>query len=401
MFLPKKPIVMKTLLKNIVLFFSLTIGLAAAYTNDIGLSLSFDSNRLNLKLSVSEVFNTLKNNVTNNYGTNNLEIHQKFESRIARLTYTCNFGDSGKTRHHQSAADEEKGRVKGANYKESILIINYIHQMKTNRKVALVTGASSGMGNQIAKTLLGAGYIVYGAARRLDKMANIQELGAWAIEMDLTDDISIRLGVQTIIDIEGKIDILVNNAGFGSYGAVEDVAMFNARRQLEVNVIAAARLSQLVIPYMREQQWGRIINITSIGGKFANALGGWYHASKFALEGLSDSLRNEVKQFGIDVVVIEPGAIKSDWDAIATKNLLRDSGHGYYREMAQRFIKGLRNNFSHASEPAVISDIVLKAIRAKAPKTRYAGGFFARPMLFLRRILSDRMMDKFLNSQLS
>jgi short-subunit dehydrogenase len=113
----------------------------------------------------------------------------------------------------------------------------------------------------------------------------------------------------------------VNNAGYGSYGAVEDVPMSDARQQIEVNVFGAARMAQLVIPHMRAQNFGRIINVTSIGGKLATPLGGWYHASKFALEGLSDSLRNEVAQFGIDVVVIEPGGVKSEWGDIAASNL--------------------------------------------------------------------------------
>jgi len=179
------------------------------------------------------------------------------------------------------------------------------------KKIVLITGVSAGMGKETAKLLLEQGYMVYGAARRLDKMADIKALGVKILEMDITNDAALAEGIDTIIKAEGRIDVLINNAGFGSYGAVEDVPMSNARYQLEVNLFGTARLIQLVLPYMRKQRYGRIINISSIGGKFAGPLGGWYHASKFALEGLSDSLRNEVKPFGIDVVVIEPGGVKS------------------------------------------------------------------------------------------
>ena len=183
-------------------------------------------------------------------------------------------------------------------------------------KIVLITGASSGIGKATAKLLLKKGYIVYGAARRLDKMKDLEQLGAKLLHMDLTDDSIMVSGIEEIITCEGRIDVLINNAGFGSYGAIEDVAIESARYQLEVNVFGAARLMQLVLPYMRKAQFGKIVNISSIGGKLANPFGGWYHASKFALEALSDSLRMEIKHFGIDVILIEPGGVKSEWSDI-------------------------------------------------------------------------------------
>ena len=179
------------------------------------------------------------------------------------------------------------------------------------------------MGKEMARHLFQDGNIVYGAARRVEKMDDIKQLGVKILAMDVTDEASMLAGIETIIKAEGRIDVLINNAGFGSYGAIEDVPISDARYQLEVNVFGAARLTQLVLPHMRQQRSGKIINISSIGGKFAAALGGWYHASKFALEALSDSLRNEVKQFGIDVVVIEPGGIKSEWSNIAIEKIGR------------------------------------------------------------------------------
>lgn len=265
------------------------------------------------------------------------------------------------------------------------------------KKVVLITGASSGIGKTMAKHLAENGFQVYGAARRIDKM---KDLGINILPMDVTDEASMTTAVETLIAKEGRIDILVNNAGFGSYGAVEEVPIADARYQLEVNVFGAARLIQLVLPYMRRQKEGRIINISSIGGKVAMPLGGWYHASKFALEAISDALRNEVKQFGIDVVVIEPGGIQSEWADIAVGHGLKNSANGPYKMMTEKFA-GLQANFGHrASDPLVIARVVLKAIRARRPRTRYVAGFMATPILTMRKLLPDRLMDRLWLSQL-
>ena len=154
--------------------------------------------------------------------------------------------------------------------------------------------------------------------------------------MDVTDDASMVAGVERIIAEHGRIDVLVNNAGYGSYGAVEDVPIDEARRQFEVNVFGLARLIQLVTPHMRAQQSGRIINISSIGGKFYEPLGAWYHATKFAVEGFSDSLRLELAPFGIDVVIIEPGPIRTEWNTISRDSLVETSRGGAYEERAAR-----------------------------------------------------------------
>ncbi len=270
----------------------------------------------------------------------------------------------------------------------------------TMKHVILITGASSGMGKVFARDLAKEGHIVYGAARRTDLLKSLEKDGVKTIALDVTDDASMRSCVQTILEQEGRIDVLVNNAGYGSYGTVEDVPMEEAKRQFEVNVFGLARMTQLVLPAMRKQKSGKIINISSIGGKIATPFGAWYHASKFAVEGMSDSLRSEVKPFGIDVVVIEPGGVKSEWAEIAQENFVKQTKNTAYGEMAKRFKKAFETTLSKNAEPEVISRLVSKAIASSRPKTRYSGGYMAKPALFLRRWTGDRTMDKILLSQL-
>lgn len=194
-------------------------------------------------------------------------------------------------------------------------------------RIALVTGASSGIGEATVRQLLGDGYIVYAAARRIERMVSLAEAGARIVTLDVTDDVTINATIRRIESEAGRLDVLVNNAGYGSYGALEDVPLDEARRQFEVNLFGAARLIQLCLPMMRAQRSGRIVNITSIGGKMWEPFGSWYHATKFALEGLSDCLRMELKPFGIDVIVVEPGAIRTEWGGIAHESLLALGRH--------------------------------------------------------------------------
>ena len=215
------------------------------------------------------------------------------------------------------------------------------------------------------------------------------------LEIDVTDPASARAGMEKIIGETGRIDVLVNNAGYGSYGAIEDVPSDEARAQFDVNVFGAAELIRLVLPHMRAQRSGTIVNISSIGGKVYTPLGGWYHASKFALEALSDSLRMEVKQFGIDVVIIEPGGIASEWGGITADNLAKASSTGPYAAQAQAVANQLvapateRRN----APPRVVADAIAKAVSARRPKTRYSVGFGAKPILLARRVLPDRAFD--------
>jgi short-subunit dehydrogenase len=269
-----------------------------------------------------------------------------------------------------------------------------------NKKVVLITGASSGIGRETAQLLLSNDFTVYAGARRTDKMQGLKDQGANVLQMDITNDDSLTGTVDNIMTSQGRIDVLINNAGFGLCGAVEDVSLSDARYQMEVNVFGPARLTQLVLPHMRKQRSGRIVNVTSIGGKVSTPISGWYHASKFAVEGLCDSLRMEVKPFGIDVIIIEPGSVKSEWAGIAIENMDRVSGNTAYRGLSAKTAAFLKKSQPKHSHPAVIADLIVRVINTKRPKTRYHAGYMSGAVLFMRKLLSDRLMDKMILSQL-
>lgn len=261
-------------------------------------------------------------------------------------------------------------------------------------KVALVTGASSGIGAATARRLARAGWIVYGAARRVDRLAELEPDGVRPLALDVTDDAAMVAGVEKILAEEGRVDALVNNAGYGSYGSIEEVPLEEARRQIEVNLFGLARLTQLVVPGMRERGSGTIVNITSIGGKITTPFGGWYHASKFAVEGLSDALRVELAPFGVDVVIVEPGAIATEWGDIAMESGRKVSGDGPYAELVEKMASSMDGSVTRlASDPDVVARAIEKAVTANRPRTRYAVGFGAKPILAARRVLPDRAMD--------
>lgn len=259
--------------------------------------------------------------------------------------------------------------------------------------VALVTGASSGIGAATARTLQSLGHVVHGAARRTDRLADLETEGIHPLALDVTDEASLQAGVAAVLEHSGRIDVLVNNAGYGSYGAIEDVDPAEAQRQFDVNVFGAMRLTQLVLPHMRAQGGGTVVNISSMGGRFHTPLGGWYHATKFALEALSDALRVEVAPFGIDVVVIEPGGIATEWADIAADNLEETSGHGAYADQAAAVSQTLRRSTDRDSSPQVVADAIARAVSAQRPRTRYAVGFGAKPLIAARRVLPDRAFD--------
>ena len=220
-------------------------------------------------------------------------------------------------------------------------------------------------------------------------------MGIRLLAMDVTDDASMVAGVERIMAEAGQIDVLVNNAGYGSYGSLEDVPLSEGRAQFEVNLFGLARLTQLVLPHMRARKSGRIVNVSSMGGKIYEPLGGWYHATKFAVEGLSDSLRLELQPFGIDVVVIEPGGIRTEWPGIASQKVLGTSGTTAYAAQAKHLARVLGND-RIMSDPGVVAQAIGDAVTARRPKTRYVVGAGARPLLLARRLLSDRMFDRFL-----
>lgn len=264
-----------------------------------------------------------------------------------------------------------------------------------SRKVVLVTGASSGIGKATALQLNKEGYIVYGAARRVKKMNNeLAEQGINVLYLDLTEDKSIVDCVDSIIKKEGRIDILINNAGRGDFGTMEETPLGIARAQYEVNVFGLARMTQLVLPCMRKNKSGKIVNIASVGGKIVTPFGGWYQSTKFAVEALSDATRMEIRHFGIDVIVIEPGAIKTAISKGTWESIRKISGDGFYKDSAKKASNALNAVFAKGSSPDVIAKTISKAIKAKNPKTRYAAGYRAKSMLDAKKSLSDKAYDK-------
>lgn len=263
------------------------------------------------------------------------------------------------------------------------------------KKVIIVTGASSGIGKATALQLIKEGHSVYGAARRVENMSELVSAGGKAVAIDITNHNQVHTEIQKIIKTESKIDVLVNNAGYAVYGPIEEIEYEQAKRQFDVNLFGLAEVTKAVLPVMRSLRSGTIINVSSVGGKVYTPLGAWYHATKHALEGWSDCLRLEVSQFGINVVVIQPGVIKTEFADAMDQKLTEDSSSPY-KEM-KNLIAGMMentNNPGQYSEPTVIANTIIKAINSKKPKTRYTAGKMASQTLLARKLLSDKGFDK-------
>ena len=264
--------------------------------------------------------------------------------------------------------------------------------------VVMITGASSGIGKATALELLRRGCVVYGLARRVTKMRDIVQAGGIALELDVTKIDAVERCVQRVIQERGHVDVLVNNAGFGLYGPVEEVPLSRARYQYDVNLFGVARMTQLVLPHMRRAGRGRIINISSIGGVISAPLGAWYHSTKFALEGWSDCLRQEVRGFGIDVVVIRPGLVATEFGEVLVKER-EASGSSPdttpYASLIEAFRKQGQKLFAsgRASSPQVIAEVIAGAIEAKRPRTRYRAGRLSGVLPLARRVLPDPWWD--------
>ncbi|MDY6327369.1 MAG: oxidoreductase [Bacteroidales bacterium] len=267
--------------------------------------------------------------------------------------------------------------------------------MDKKQQIILLTGASSGIGYDTAEALAKQGNKVYAAARRVERMEPLCQFGVVPLQMDVTDEESMQRGVQAILDREGRIDVLINNAGYGYFGAVENVPMDDARNQLEVNIFGLARLCQLVLPSMRSQHSGRIVNISSVAGKSVLYYGGWYHVSKFAVEALSDALRMELQPFGIDVVIIEPGAIKTNWGIIAADHLAETSKDTAYAKTGAMMAQNLRGMYesSSISDPSVVRKAICRAVNASRPRTRYRIGSLSTAIVFFHWLLPTRWWD--------
>jgi NAD(P)-dependent dehydrogenase (short-subunit alcohol dehydrogenase family) len=273
-------------------------------------------------------------------------------------------------------------------------------------KAALVTGCSSGIGAATAALLARSGWAVYATARRLESLAGLESLGCRVLALDVTDDDSMKTAVATVEDEHGAVGVLVNNAGYSMSGALETVPMADARRQFETNVFGPARLSQLVLPAMRAQGWGKIVTIGSMGGRLAFPGGGWYHATKYALEALSDALRFEVAGFGVDVVLVEPGFIRTGFAEAAAISLVGEPVAGDpYAAFTAGVLASTRGVYDKGplsrlgGTPDDVARVVLEAVTAARPRARYPVTASARLLLALRTVLPDRAWDAFLARQ--
>jgi short-subunit dehydrogenase len=270
-----------------------------------------------------------------------------------------------------------------------------------DKKTILVTGASSGIGKATAEKLITEGHTVYVAARRIEKMKELEAKGAIPIKMDLTNEEEIQACADLIIDKSGGLDVLVNNAGYAIYGAVENITIDEARRQFEVNIFGLASITKRFLPYMREKKSGTIINISSMGGKMYTPLGAWYHATKHALEGWSDCLRLELSPFGIDVVIIEPGIIETEFVDVMYQPMIDSAKGGPYEKFTNLIANASKKSYEpgKASPPSIIANTISKAVNDPKPKTRYVAGKMAKMLMFIRKYFGDRIFDKAVMSQ--
>jgi len=262
-------------------------------------------------------------------------------------------------------------------------------------KVVLITGASAGIGRAAAILMAQKGHAVYAGARRMDRLAELAPHGVIPVQMDVSEGADNERAVNQVIEAEGRIDVLINNAGFGLYGPIEDIPIDEARYQFEVNLFGLARLTQLVLPHMRAQGSGRIVNVSSVGGRIFLPLGAWYHATKHALEGWSDCLRYETAPFGIQVVIIQPGAIKTEFGDVTNAGLDKHTGDTAYKDLVGLFVK-LRDNsrtMDRATDASVLAKVYLEAATARRPRRRYVKGAFARPVLFIRKWFGDGVYE--------
>lgn len=258
-------------------------------------------------------------------------------------------------------------------------------------QVVLITGASSGMGREAAILLAQRGHCVYAGARRMELMEDLAEHGVTAVELDVSNRHDNERVVSGIIDSEGRIDVLINNAGFGLYGPVEDVPLDDARYQFEVNLFGLAHLTQLVLPHMRTHGSGRIVNVSSVGGKVYSPFGAWYHATKHALEGWSDCLRLETAPFNIDVVLIEPGLIKTDFGQVAAEQMSTYVGDSAYSAQIEPLLRMRKNSrvMDRGTDAKVLAEVFAEAATTAKPRRRYVKGMLAWPALIARKWLGD------------
>jgi NAD(P)-dependent dehydrogenase (short-subunit alcohol dehydrogenase family) len=277
--------------------------------------------------------------------------------------------------------------------------------MATPSRAVLVTGCSSGIGEATAAKLADAGWTVYATARRPETLAALEAKGCRTLALDVLDEASMRAAVATVEEAEGAVGVLINNAGFSQSGAVESIPDERVRAQFETNVFGPLALIRMVLPGMRRQGWGKIVNISSMGGEFVFPGGGLYHATKYAIEAVSDALRFEVKGFGVDVIVIQPGLIRTGFSGVAAREIdaatTDDSPYAAFNQAVAEasvdaYEKGPLSKL--AGGPEAVAEVIEKALKASRPKTRYKVTPSAHVLIGLNRVLPDKGWDAVLRS---
>lgn len=267
--------------------------------------------------------------------------------------------------------------------------------MAANPTAVLITGCSTGIGRATAERLAAAGHTVYATARRPESIADLEGKGCRTLALDVTDEESMKAAVAAVEEAEGAVGALVNNAGYSQGGAVESLDLGDVRVQFETNVFGLVRMCQLVLPGMRSRRSGRIVNLSSMGGRLTFPGGGAYHATKFAVEAFSDVLRFEVSGFGVHVVIVEPGLIRTEFGDTAAGTIGVDGPYGDFNAAVGATVAGAYEGpmARLGAGPEAVARVIEKAITAKRPRTRYPVTASARLMMGLNAVLPDRLWD--------
>jgi NAD(P)-dependent dehydrogenase (short-subunit alcohol dehydrogenase family) len=273
----------------------------------------------------------------------------------------------------------------------------------TTSKAVLITGCSTGIGRATAQHLAGTGWTVYATARRAEAIADLADAGCRTLALDVTDEASMRAAVDAVEAEHGAVGVLINNAGYSQSGAVESVPMADVRRQFETNVFGLVALTQMVLPAMRAQHWGKVVNISSMGANFVFPGGGFYHATKYAVDAISDALRFEVRGFGVDVIIVQPGLIKTEFGHAAVGGVPSDGGtYGEFNAAVGEATAGVYDSGPLGrlgGGPETVARAIEKAITAKRPKPRYRVTPSAHLLIRQRSLMTDRMWDAMMRSQ--
>jgi NAD(P)-dependent dehydrogenase (short-subunit alcohol dehydrogenase family) len=275
------------------------------------------------------------------------------------------------------------------------------------RSAALVTGCSTGIGRATALALHAAGHSVYATSRQVASLNELADLGLRVLPLDVTDESSMSSAVDTVAAEHGSVGVLVNNAGYSLQGSIEETSLEDVRAQFETNVFGLVRLCQLVLPGMRAHGAGTIVNMGSMGGRFTFPGGGFYHASKHAVEAVTDALRLEVSAFGVRVVLIEPGPVQTAFGDTAVSTIAEQDEDGaggpydqFNRELAARYASAYDGRSGRLAVSAEdVARVVVRAVHSRHPRPRYAVGAVAKGMIAGRRLAPDVVWDRFMRAQ--